>query len=621
MINELFRINDSLKSWGIDLADISQVEDFFPLKKNSQCKQAIAAVFAKDGSFTFELLNGSGNNGYCEKYHYESGRKPWGLSFKLSTGIGSKETSPSKLQNHFDNTCEFVAGLGIQCLDILAANIRAVNVDEFTTEVLKFAKAHKDTQNGTYVSFDIEGNPVQSMRCFREIHRKYCDLQGSQTKDAYGLTGNPPPTLKSKAKYDFYLFSRNIQNDLYRRFGLNGHDAFPIGEETYHLAQRIYQSVLGADKEIKYKNKEPGTGIWFEFRQRFGSKKSKSKKNISKFLVLSSLMPNDNSFQANDFGVMEAQDWEEKVQQTIDAIHAQTQANPETFGYIVILEDLGTGRNVTRSSSVFKTAEVGNFLAKWRDGINNGSTYVPGGKFNVPNLIMFLNTVNSSYIVKKGVAQTCFNPGMGLQEAYNFFFEKSDAVKLAARAFAENGVPLLLQLKSLDKIPFEAIYLVPIRNLLLHKLGIYKEHFMDHWAYTLGRIFRAADSFHAAYFVRGGKKQPPELIGSNYVSLALKNPAKAWGSFIERFEVYRKWAENEFRKPKWTSDEKGAKSGKFSWSDYADNVVALSKLVLTNGLPQRCTPQDKLLLSAAFLEFIPKSNGTEPEKEVVVEKE
>jgi len=83
----------------------------------------------------------------------------------------------------------------------------------------------------------------------------------------------------------------------------------------------------------------------------------------------------------------------------------------------------------------------------------------------------------------------------------------------------------------------------PILGLLLWKLGIEKESYMNNPPYLVGRILKLADELHAVYCkeVRNNSL-PPQLLGNALMVAALDSPTQALAQLALRIAPYLGWA-------------------------------------------------------------------------------
>jgi hypothetical protein len=82
-----------------------------------------------------------------------------------------------------------------------------------------------------------------------------------------------------------------------------------------------------------------------------------------------------------------------------------------------------------------------------------------------------------------------------------------------------------------------------ILGLLLWKLGIGKESYMNHPPYLVGRMLKIADELHALYCKEMRKdKLPPQLLGNALMVAALDSPTQALAQLALRIAPYLGWA-------------------------------------------------------------------------------
>lgn len=116
----------------------------------------------------------------------------------------------------------------------------------------------------------------------------------------------------------------------------------------------------------------------------------------------------------------------------------------------------------------------------------------------------------------------------------------------------QNGKGLFLSLgnslHSYDVLKLDGLnkhkQLMPaILGLLLWKLGIGKENYMNHPPYLVGRILKLADDLHALYCKEVRKNSlPPQLLGNALMVAALESPIQALAQLALRISPYLGWA-------------------------------------------------------------------------------
>ena len=94
---------------------------------------------------------------------------------------------------------------------------------------------------------------------------------------------------------------------------------------------------------------------------------------------------------------------------------------------------------------------------------------------------------------------------------------------------------------------------LPLFGILLHKLNLTKETYMENSPYLIGRFLNLADGLHVVWCrnVREKDPLPPQLLGSSLFASFLLNPVQAFGNAGLRMKPYLDWA-----KTNQTSDAK-----------------------------------------------------------------
>lgn len=86
-------------------------------------------------------------------------------------------------------------------------------------------------------------------------------------------------------------------------------------------------------------------------------------------------------------------------------------------------------------------------------------------------------------------------------------------------------------------------FMPAILGLLLWKLGIRKESYMNNSPYLVGRMLKVADELHAVYCKEVRKNNlPPQLLGNALMVAALDSPTQALSQLALRIAPYLGWA-------------------------------------------------------------------------------
>jgi hypothetical protein len=236
-------------------------------------------------------------------------------------------------------------------------------------------------------------------------------------------------------------------------------------------------------------------------------------------------------------------------------------------------------------------------IERWVKGLQNGSDYVPRGKFVPPSMYTLANCMNRKWTFSKGEYNSIPFPNFGVQDAYAFLFDEMSTIDRFCRYFSDNIGLMIIRGHALERTPYEINFYVPLRNLILHKLGyIHGENGMNHWAFFLGKIFKESNWIYRQFFQRRGSNIPVTLIGQKYAEQAYVNPSLAFSQFTKAFHPAYVWAENH-----------GVYLGRYK------ELVQQLTAACEGKIPTSVKSEDRLLLTAGYTEI--KRKETPEEKE------
>lgn len=106
-----------------------------------------------------------------------------------------------------------------------------------------------------------------------------------------------------------------------------------------------------------------------------------------------------------------------------------------------------------------------------------------------------------------------------------------------------NGKGLFLSMGNKRPLDKYGQLMPAVLGLLLWKLDIRKEEYMNDAPYTIGRMLKIADDFHSIYCkeVRKGS-MPAQLLGNALMMAAMNNPTQALSQLASRIAPYLGWA-------------------------------------------------------------------------------
>jgi hypothetical protein len=164
----------------------------------------------------------------------------------------------------------------------------------------------------------------------------------------------------------------------------------------------------------------------------------------------------------------------------------------------------------------------------------------------------------------------------------------------------QNGKGLLLAMGNLmhksevmttkNEIDRQKQWLPAIVGLLLYKLGIRKENYMNNAPYLVGNMFKVSDDLHALYCkeVRSNKL-PPQLLGNALMVAALESPEQALAQLALRIVPYLGWAK--------TNNTESAGLSRHFLKGFSEIEAKLKEQTL----PQRLNNADRAQLLLGYL--------------------
>ncbi len=151
-----------------------------------------------------------------------------------------------------------------------------------------------------------------------------------------------------------------------------------------------------------------------------------------------------------------------------------------------------------------------------------------------------------------------------------------------------------------DTVRWQSVKAIALMGILLHKIGQYKETFMQESITQVGRLLALADSLHQQYckHVRKGES-PSQLIGNALFNTALDQPVLALARLAERLILpYQAWA----RTFQSNDPEAGVGLTKYLLGE----IAACTADIHPDALPQRMSDADKAKLLLGYLADHPK---------------
>lgn len=154
---------------------------------------------------------------------------------------------------------------------------------------------------------------------------------------------------------------------------------------------------------------------------------------------------------------------------------------------------------------------------------------------------------------------------------------------------------------NLIQLKYQLIQVINIFGLLLYKLRLSKEVYMENLSFLLGKLLNVSDELHILYCneVRNGDI-PPQLVGNSFLITASENPTTAIAQLSQRIKPYVSWAQ-QFKY------QKKEKSNLAGWYLRVFNEICdkLQNVELTN----RFSDEEKAQLFIGYMSSLSNHNS------------
>lgn len=579
MINELFRLRQSIKAWGFDVPDIGHQS--FP--KNPKNGKSYKVFVNQRGLVRVEEFPGFPQFNFYE-YVYNKKR---GLSFKIT------RDNPKNIAGHLEATIKLAELMDdnptFEPLQRLAKALKKMDVDTFIKDLLNEIPKEEDSKKVEYVSLEVAtGTTVQTLDMMNAVALRLNELDKDKQGSGLDDLGNPgaiSKNFKIESPFRLFFYSRNEDSPCYSRWGLNATDACRIGTETHRQVVQLLSWVLDpARKARRIKNEkgkfEDTSGIWYQYIA-----------DSRNCLVISTLSPSFPEFQDMDEEDLGEETWEGYAKKVVDALLAKSDADPSAMGNVIIIQ-LNKGASSLRYSLDVGLPTIAEKYRRWADGIYNGGSARWTPLKEVVRLIgcQYLRNQRGYYERKT----TChFN----IEDGYGLLFDNPQSIDMALMLFVENTC------RKMFSFTLEQVKQVqPVLNLLLHKKGfVYNRETesMDHWAFYLGKMLQTANWLHEIY-LQDRTLEHSNLVGQRYLANCFENPKSGYPSFCENFFTYLMDAER---------NNPGAAAR------YHTLSAKFTELLNGQDLPSRPSLEERALIAQGYSHYVPKVKTEEKKSE------
>jgi hypothetical protein len=567
MLNELLVIENHMRRSGITLATTDTKFVHIPKRES-----ILARIDAKGGFSTSKVPEEKA----AKMMYYVIDKNNTALAFKYS----KEAKRPLKsIETGIQNFMDFAHKLDIKLLNDQAANIARIDPEAFR---MHLEASYGDLKDFNVIFEDETDEIVQAAGMHRRIRGALEQLakagqasvsdRDSLGGSAFGVTttGVDVKLRGASRSYQIPLYKRNPLNGCYTRYGLKGHELFPIGTESRQRLSAILDNLI--------KQKMLHSLLV----------------NEKTFNLIASITPGDDYLLDPYAMPLDVSDWGQRSEKILQAILKQEETQSEAM--VLAMFQPSNGPWSVIYHAYWNYVDIRRFVQVWNDGANNCPTYLPYGiKKAVPNLSTLTKVLSTTLSRSANEIRASEGHGWDIKDSLDFFAGKPGALKRAARLLGANilpyfvfrmGAPRALTTPTFwfeneegKKKPtgfFDFIF--PICGIILQNRGIdmTEQEANGHWAYRLGRLCNQADFIQKQYFE--GKRLPSRTLGNMAMVTALTNPNRALNFLIKRMaNPYEVWAERNKRS--------------YQYQQLKASLI---------DVPQGMTDDERILLSAGY---------------------
>ena len=424
-----------------------------------------------------------------------------------------------------------------------------------------------------------------------------CALTGTTISLAEGKWPNPVLPIVGMS----YLFSVNNQVPCQQRYGRTGSGTFPVSS---HLPQRLQDALIYLTHPERYGH------TWYPV----AGQRPKTSDLLIAYLadkpdaalhIVGLFADVDDEAQQSSFDIHSSTVFAALTEMSIHPIDALVR--------VLIVRAVDPGR---RQIVLHETATVTHLqrcIDAWKAAATN---YFPTPRFYPRKRCpapFATQRILQTHWFHDGMASKTVS-GQPIPSLYALFLGTESQQRHAARpllsTLLQRTTALLIGYGTVQGLraetPYERARLRTYRHyhavhstlvflgILLYKMDLKKEQYMQSPFFYLGRMLRLADQLHLEYCRRRRKGSiPARLLGNALLPTMLQQPAKGLARLGERLRVYQAWAT--------TDSSEHARLAKWLLGRLGDVTLHLSN----QPIPTRATEVDRAQLLLGYLAHIP----------------
>ncbi len=553
---------------------------------------------------------------------------------KTPAGADTEEKTIEGCINRIPSELEEILGEihpEYQALSELFARVSKIKTGEFSKQLMElaFEKIRNEPGNvkiwagllssKSSLVLEPEGKfeyPVNHWKTLKWINSRLCEADKSDwNPSAFDAFNKPIDYEKAKDKLPeiqlpilgkVKLRAMFEEHKCQYRYDKIGSESFPVGL----VVREDFKAALEwlGDENRKGKTWANITGISGYGRGLLFAYPSELSKNIPESADI--FAPEDD--ETDPDGV----NFEAKAARVIPLVHGIVKEVPDAKMNIFILVKPDGFRTKVLFSERYELSRLPYAAEEWEKGCANIPFLLAEPSTPFPSEVV--KCLQCQWIRDGSEMKMTETHGLGIGEGIKLLMEtESFAAPIIERALnlaMKNSTPLLLDFahekqkgskdysfpgkgwvrKANKDKGFKAVHQVnllpPIIGLLLFKLNIHKEDYMQNAPFLMGRFLAFVDLLHKEYCknVRGDEKGqggiPNQLIGNAMMRTALVDPKRAMSQLSDRLPVYQGWATTRGTGlSRWTLKRMGEITNELSETEWPERMRDAEKAQLLLG--------------------------------------
>lgn len=578
MINELLNYENQKRLVGLE------IENKFHRSFQSNAKNGVSLLVkvSNNGSMTIEAQD---EESHIRRRHYVWKNHNTGITFKRSfcNGKNPIEQDLGKIQRGIENTiklekfCKDDEEPFDVVLKDLISSLKIIDHKILQKELDSKFPLRTDKDN-YYITFEIEkpiqGLEIRSLEFQNKFNERIFEIEQiernkterDQTENNFELdclgSRNPiksPFQVKIENIGQLNIYDRNIENDCYIRYGMNGQDLCSFSKESRDRLTRILTDMFSVSHVYRMKD--------------------------CSLIFVCTLLP-----ELNVDSEFSEEEWTEYSNRILDQIRKQQETSIP--GEIIVFRKPANGPISIEYKKVLSREELAEILQQW----NNGVKYFEKQNFHIkpkkggsikksyliPSIFGLTKLLSSQFHKNDNSYKSIRSNVWTLSNSLEMFFG-SDSAYRKAKILISRFIPYFLECVKTNSdmnLADEMYSIFNVFGLILNKENILREELENNTMYCLGRLFYEADRMHERFHNLRKNNIPNELIGYRTMRRCLERPLSGFAEAQKEFQIF-------------LNDAK--RSGY-----YLRNYNEIMEKFIPEEIPESTTEVDKIALACGY---------------------